>query len=839
MELNNSQQFYFKEPRLMMNFIERLIVRVIIFIFYAALIVITLLLILMKESNIRYLGFFLAIFLLDRFIYFNEPKKKFDKSFKRAVSEGKTINLADYTQDSFKRFLEVAIEKTAIGGGSFYLRLLEEFLVLKEFQRVLEKLDIKTDEFRYHLGEAIKKRNIEKKTRNELLEMVESLTVSSLTYCDGYYLKPKDLFTALFFITDAELGRLLTHFNIDPQDIKIAVVFSEFRKKLFGLKTIPSTLSSFIKKFPSRRHRIMNRAWTARPTRYLDSSSTDLTDLAREEKIGFLIGHQEEFKRLVDILCRPSKNNALLVGEPTSGKNTIVMHLAYKIAKDEVPPELFDKRLVMLSISELVAGAEPPEVIERTHRVINEILAASNVILYIPDINNLVRTSGEHYLSIADALIPVLNRSDFQVIGAAAPQDFKRDIESKSDFVSTFETIRVEEISEEDALQLLSYVALILENQYKISITFRAIKQAVKISRRYFREKLLPSSAEELLKETLADVRNRGERVLTEEDVIQVSQAKIDIPLREATLDEAETLLNLEKRIHERLIDQKEAVKAVSQALREYRAGLSRKSGPIASFLFVGPTGVGKTELAKILARIQFGSEENMIRFDMSEYQDKKSIFRFIGSPEGETTGSLTEAVRRKPYSLVLLDEFEKAYPDILNLFLAVFDDGRLTDNLGRAVDFTNTIIIATSNAHSDIIKEELERGMTIEEITQDIKKRLTDYFRPELLNRFSNTIVFKTLSLDDLKKITIILLKEVTEILEEKQGVIVKFDESAIDQLVKIGYSPVYGARPLRNAIAENIKSLLADKILKKEFNRGEELILRFTGEQFVIEKA
>ncbi|HRY76595.1 MAG TPA: ATP-dependent Clp protease ATP-binding subunit [Candidatus Paceibacterota bacterium] len=833
-----NKNIYFYDPRLEMGFVGRLLTRIIIFVFYIALAIAAVLLILTQDSSIRYLGFFLVIFLADRFAHFNEPAKKFDKGFRKQLERGKEINLADYSQDSFKRFLEVAIEKTLLAGGSFYLRLLDEFLALREFQNVLVKLDVKPDEFRYHVHEALVKSESAKKTKKELMEIAGSLALNALSYCRSQYLKPRDLFLALFFINDPEVGRLLTYFNLNPEDLKVAIVFSEFRHKLIGLKGIPNTLNSFVKKFPSRRHRIMNRAWTARPTGYLDSVSTDLTDLAREEKIGFLVGHDNELKRLRDILSRSSKNNALLVGEPGSGKDTVVEHLAYQISKDDVPPELFDKRLVMLSISSLVAGAEPSEVINRSHKVVDEILAAGNVILYIPDIHNLVRTSGEHYLSVADALIPVLNRSDFQVIGACAPQDFKRDIESKTDFISAFEMIPVEEISEEDAIQLLSYEALILEKQFKVNITFRAIKQAVKISHRYFRDKLLPASAEELLKETVANVKNRGEKNLTEDDVISVSQAKIDIPLKEAGAEETQSLLNLEERIHQRLIDQEEAVKAVSRALREYRAGLSRKGGPIANFLFVGPTGVGKTELAKILARLQFGSEENMIRFDMSEYQDRKSIFRFIGTPEGEVGGSLTEAVRQKPYSLVLLDEFEKAYPDILNLFLAVFEDGRLTDNLGRLVDFTNTIIIATSNAHSDVIKDDLEQGMKMSEIAADLKKRLSDYFRPELLNRFSDIIVFKTLAPEDLKKITVILLKEITSILEESQGVEVKFDDSAIDELVKIGYSPIYGARPLRNAIAEKIKSLLADKILRKEFSRGENIVLRFDGENFVIEK-
>lgn len=836
-ETSVNSNISFNDIRLRMNFISRLIVRILIFIFYVVLAVVAGLLIASQGANIRYLGVFLGIFLIDRLIYLNEPKRKFDKKFRQIIESGKKINLADYSHDSFRRFLEVAVEKTMIGGGNFYLRLLNEFLALKEFRQVLVKLDIKPEEFRYYLQDKIKKTE-EIKTKSELLVMAENLAVASLKYCGALYLRPRDLFLTLFFVEDEDLGRVLNYFKLNPDDLKVAVVFSEYQKKFLGLNRIPATLSSFIKKMPSQRHRIMNRAWTARPTPYLDSVSTDLTDLAREERVGFLIGHEGEFKRLVDIMSRSTKNNALLVGESGSGKDTVVMHLAYQMVKDDVPSELFDKRLVMLSISQLVSGAESTQMIERTHRIIQEILMAGNIILYIPDIQNLVRTSGEKFLSIADALIPILNRSDFQVIGACAPQDFKRDVESKSDFVSTFEVIRVEEISEEEAIELLSYLTLILENQYKISITFRAIKQAVKISHRYFRDKLLPSSAEELLKETLADVKNRGESVVREDDIIQISQAKLNIPLKEATAEEAEGLLNLEDKIHNRLIDQEEAVKAVSRSLREYRAGLSRESGPIATFLFVGPTGVGKTELAKIITKIQFGSEVSMVRFDMSEYQDKKTIFRFIGAPDGEMGGTLTDSIRQKPYSLILLDEFEKAHPDILNIFLSVFDDGRLTDNLGRVVDFSNTIIIATSNAHSDIIKDDLEQGMSMEDVTKELKKRLTDYFRPELINRFTDIIVFKTLAPEDLRKIAVILLREITNVLEEKQGVKIQFDDSAIDRLVQIGYSPIYGARPLRNAISDNIKSLLAEKILRKEFNCGDCLELKFDGGNFVIEK-
>jgi ATP-dependent Clp protease ATP-binding subunit ClpC len=840
METIPSKQLYFKEPRLMMNFVSRLIARVFIFLFYVALGGVAWVLS-SANSNIKYLGFLLILFLVDRVIYLREPKNKFNKRFTEGIKQGKRFNLADFSDDTYKRFLEVAGEKTFIARGNFYLRLLDEFLALGQFQKVLKKIDVPVDEFRYALREEIKKSaeiKEERKDKNEILLMAESLVINSLNYCNSEFLKSKDLFVALFFVEDAILKRLLSHFKIEAEDIKVAVIFSDFRKKLFGIFGWPKSLSGFTRKFSSQRHRVMNRAWTAKPTPYLDSISIDLTDFARRERIGFLIGHKNEYQRMVDILSRSDKNNALLVGELGIGKEAMVRHLAYNISKDRVPEKLFDKRLVKLLVSQLVAGGTPEQVLERSHRALNEVLIAGNVILYIPDINNLVKTSGGQYLSAADAFLSVMSRSDFQVVGYCGPDVFKKDIEPKKDFLASFEVIRVEELSEEEAIELLCYDSLILESQFKIDISFKAIKKAVGLSHRYFRDKLLPQSAQDLLKESLSFVKNKGEKVLTEEDIVQVCQQKLNVPLSETTEVEAESLLNLEDKIHERLIDQEEAVKAVSRSLREYRAGLSRKGGPIASFLFTGPTGVGKTELAKILSKLQFGSDNSFLRFDMSEYQDKKSTFRFIGSPEGELPGALTEAVRQKPFSLILLDEFEKAHPDILNIFLAVFDDGRLTDNVGRVIDFTNTIIIATSNAHSELIKQELEEGKNIMQITADVKKRLTEYFKPELLNRFSSIVAFKTLSPQDVRKISIILLKEITGMMEENQGVEISFDNSAIDKLLELGYNPVYGARPMRNAISDNVKSVLADKILRKEFKRGDKVVLKYDGVNFVVEK-
>ncbi|MBU4264319.1 MAG: AAA family ATPase, partial [Proteobacteria bacterium] len=403
-------------------------------------------------------------------------------------------------------------------------------------------------------------------------------------------------------------------------------------------------------------------------------------------------------------------------------------------------------------------------------------------------------------------------------------------------FIEAFEKINVSDISLAETMRLLVYESLILERQFKIRINFNAIKQAVILASKYFRNKAILPSSEELLKESLSNAREREDMILNGEDVIDVAQRKVSIPLKRAEEAEASKLLNLENIIHEKYVNQEEAVKSVSKSLREYRSGLSRKGGPIASFLFVGPTGVGKTELSKLLSDIQFGSKDTMIRFDMSEYQDKQSIFRFIGSPDGSMSGGLTDAVIKKPYSLILLDEFEKAHPDILNIFLQVFDDGRLTDNFGRVVDFSNTIIIATSNAHSNFIKESIEQGRSMPQLSEELKKKLTGYFKPELINRFSEIIVFKSLSQENIMSIAKILLKDFSQGLKKTHNVEMEFTDEAIRKIAEWGYDPVFGARPLRGVISDKIRSILAKKILKNEIEKGSMLLVSVKEEKLIF---
>ena len=819
-----TDNLYFSESRLKMTLIERALMRLIVYCFYILTTVAIATFLLSDVKFFFWLGILGLLFLIHRLIHFGQAEKSLlDLKFKT----GQKINITPYLAPKTLLVLERALEKTIVSRNDIFLYLAKFLIKNNDIQKGVMRMDVNIKEFEQKIDELINEtqKNPQKLSKNDLINQIEALVKAAFKISlnnSERFIEPRNLFSSLSYVNSEKISRLFNLFSIASGDLENALIFGRFQKKFSWLKKMPMVLGGFSHRPYKIRHRFMNRAWTARPTPNLDKYSSDFTDLAREEQIGFLIGHTVEYDRIVDVLSQISKPNVILVGEPGSGKETIINHLAYELVKDKVPNSLFDKRLVSLSVGNLISGASVEEVSSRVNKIIEEIITAGNIILYIPDIHNLSKTSGMQYLNAADILIPIITSDAFPVVGATYPREFKEMIETKSDFSNAFEIIRINEISEDEAVKLLTYDGIILENQYKVIISFGAIKQAVVLAHKYFRQKLLPSSAEELLKEALADASQRDDKLLQADDIIAIAERKTNIPIHQATKKEAEKLLNLENIIHQKLVDQEEAVKSVSQALREYRSGLSRKGGPIAVFLFVGPTGVGKTELTKILAKIQFGSENMMLRFDMSEYQDKQSIFRFIGSPDGKIAGNLTESVIQKPYSLILLDEFEKAHPDILNLFLQVFDDGRLTDNLGRTIDFTNTIIIATSNAHSEFIKTHLEAHTPFETITEELKKKLTDYFKPELLNRFSDIIVFKTLSPSNIETIAKLQLDDLSQTVSEVQGINLVFADEVIKKIATLGYDPVFGARPLRGVISDKIRGPLAEKILKGEITKG-----------------
>jgi len=767
---------------------------------------------------LRALGWLTILFLIDRVLHFGHA----DQSFSR-IPRGR-VNITEYVSPSTYHFIETSFDRALVFGGDWQVHLLHELLVRKELIGALGRIDVKAEELRAKVEEYLKKPDQKKNTKATLVSEVEQLM---FVVCDEAIrggraeVEPAYLFSALRYVKTESLKKLWLLFNIDDDDLASIVIFSHYETK--HRKRFLLFRRGRARGRRKIQHQVMNRAWTARPTTFLDRLGHDLTDTARAGEGAFLVGHEKEYERLVDVLARPGDPHILLVGDPGVGKNAILNHLAYQIVTDRVPPPLFDRRLVLLEIGSLVAGASPSELEKRVKNVLEEIIVAGNIILYIPDIHNLLRTSGGQ-MNAADVLIPAIKSSGFSVIGATYPKEFKEYIEPNTSFVGVFEVVRLQEVTEAEAIRFLTYLSLSYEEEYGLTISFKTVKQAVTIAHKYFHEKLLPESAEDLLKEAVARAAKQGKELVTPEDITLVAEQKVNIPIHKTGEKEAEELLHLEEKIHERFIDQEEAVTAVAQALREYRSGLSRKGGPIASFLFVGPTGVGKTELAKVLAEIQFGSRELMIRFDMSEYQDAKSLSRFIGSPDGSLRGDLVEAVLAKPYSLILLDEFEKAHPDILNLFLPVLDDGRLTDNLSRVINFQNTVIIATSNAHSDIINEALSKNESMASISDYLKKKLSDVFKPELLNRFSRIIIFKDLATADLTKIAEINLRELSESLKQ-QGITLIFDPAVIARVAELGHDPMFGARPMRQVIDDKIRAVLAEKILKGEVSRGQDV--------------
>jgi ATP-dependent Clp protease ATP-binding subunit ClpC len=814
--------FVFDDARFSMTSGGRWLVRVVSAICWALLALVW----------VRWIGIFLGLMLVDRILHRGQGDVPIPE-----LIHCQQINLTQAVPPSLLRLLERAYERSRMKKTDLLLETTNAMLGLPQIKEGLIRLDVRPEEFSAKTEELLG-RGAGNDERTETLAFLLRAAFANALQNGHRFIGATDIFAAIPTIPSEISRRLFTIFGIEPGDMERALIFSAARrrhKSLLG--RLPRSLSGFVFESDRRtRHRVMNRAWTSRPTPNLDRVSEDMTDAARASRIGFMVGHDEEYQHFLDVVSRSADPNALLVGESGTGKEGMVAHLALDAVKDQVPSRLFDKRVVKLDLSRLVAGGSPEELQARLQKIAEEIVVAGNIILYIPDIHNLVKTSGTAYLSAADALLPIIKDAIFPVIGATTPRDFKQFIEPSTSFASAFEVVRVNEISEPDAEKILAYEGVLLEGRSGLMISFGAIKSAVKLAKKYFRNAPLPGSATDLLKSALAAAERRGDKVVTHVNVVAAAETRINVPLHDTGKSEAAELLNLEKTIHERLVDQEEAVKAVADALREYRSGLARKGGPIAGFLFVGPTGVGKTELAKILAKVQFGSESLMVRFDMTEYQNKSSSHRFIGSPDGTVTGALTEAIKTHPYSLILLDEFEKAHPDILNLFLQVLDDGRLTDNTGQVVDFQNTILIATSNAHSDLVNQALREGRGVASMEDYLKKRLTDIFKPELLNRFSRIVVFKDLTLEHVGQIAAFHLRDLAAAVAE-QGIKLSFGGDVAAEIARRGYDPIFGARPLRRAIDENLRAPLARHILEKELKRGAEIKAVFQSGVFVFE--
>jgi len=710
------------------------------------------------------------------------------------------------------------------------------------------------------------------------------------------YVGTEHLLLAILREEEGIAGQVLTSMGVKLDQVREQVM------KLLGGENFAGFANNISgQEHPANQGLQQNKRKGRSKTPVLDSFSRDLTRDAQESKLDPVIGRNREIERVIQVLSRRTKNNPVLIGDPGVGKTAIVEGLAQRIVENHVPEILSDKRVVAIDLSSMIAGTKyRGEFEDRLTKIVNEIKSAGDIIVFIDELHTIVGAgAAEGAIDAANILKPSLARGEIQCVGATTLDEYRKYIEKDAALERRFQPIIVDEPSVEETVEILKGLRDRYEAHHGVKISDSALEVAAKLAARYITDRFLPDKAIDLIDEASSKVRlanyvppedlktkeMRLEEVIKEKEEainaqeyekaaqlrdeeqklkkkiederkdwinkrnLQVGQVGEDeiaaivsswtgIPVSKLATEESERLVHLEEVLHKRVVGQEEAVKAVSRAVRRARAGLKNPKRPIGSFIFLGPTGVGKTELARALAEAMFGSEDAIIRLDMSEYMEKHAVARMIGSPPGyvgyEEGGQLTEKVRRKPYSVILLDEIEKAHPDVFNILLQVLEDGRLTDGQGRTVDFRNTVVIMTSNVGAESIRNAKRVGFTgivdeaddYAQMKDRVMEQVKKTFRPEFLNRVDEIIVFQALTQEQLKRIVNLLLKDVSQRVKDS-GFELEVSDKAKELIMEEGYNPIYGARPIKRAIQKLVEDTISEEILKKEVEPGDKIFI------------
>jgi ATP-dependent Clp protease ATP-binding subunit ClpC len=700
----------------------------------------------------------------------------------------------------------------------------------KDIRLVLARLGIGADNIKNHIDTNLPGLVGQFENQEELTETVKNAMLNAYFHMlkrHAEHIDEVDLLYGLV-MSSQQIKNLFYDFDIDEEKIDNVIAWIDINKQLMKRYQTFRSRSFFKPKSG------INRAYTAIATPVLNNFSQDMTLMARSGYLPLSVAREKEINETINMI-ESSFSSVVLVGPAGVGKNNIVEGIANRMMAEDIPELFQDKRLVSVSVPLIISSSGGGALEERFLAILHEAAASGNIILYFEDIHQLVgiASQGNEGVDLSEVLASEINNKNIIVISSTSNKEYVQYIESSA-LGQVLKKVNVVEPDKNQTIQMMEAHVGLVEGKNKVYFTYDALEKIYELSNRYITDVALPKKAIDLMDEVaiLVSKSKRGDNLVKAEDVAQLVSNKTNIPLTQVTTQESNKLMNLEQEIHERIVGQEEAVKMVSAALRRARSELRDLKRPIVNLLFLGPTGVGKTELAKTVAEKYFGNENDMIRLDMSEYQAQSSLPRLIGSPQSSTPGLLTEAVRHKPFALLLLDEIEKAHPDILNIFLQVMEDGRLTDALGRTVDFTNLIIVATSNAGTEYIQDQINAGKNIADFSDDlIKNRLREIFRPEFLNRFDAVMVFRPLNQEEIFRITGLMLKKVKKRLEEK-GIFFEVTETAQRELAQAGFDPVFGARPLRRVIQEKVDNALADFLLQGQLGRRDIVVYDAGGE-------